>query len=532
MYNLLLVDDEQLILDGLSYNIDWSQSEIQDVFRAESADAAFAVMEQNQIHLVVSDIRMPGIDGLVLCREILSRWPYTKIILLSGYRDFEYAQQAVRLQVYRYLVKPVRYEELEQVVAEAIDQLKMDLSQRDLLARARQHRTDTTLLLQERYLDRWLISHRSDPAANPQEAQQHGVLFRAEDWAFLLTICIDRDTQQTIEDDVFRTAVVNLAQQIIPVTCDIYSFFNQENQCTLLYLGDGENLKRQSKRMIEWLEALQYAILQSMGCETSLFWWEPVPISEVATVFQRLLLRIHSQSGIATNSIMGSAALMALDESAECALPDQKAFANAILSLNKAKALEWLHDAFEAVKVSGASRELTMQLYHMVFACLLTDSVQRGISIDCWTEGFADSLQTVYRLHDVNALLTACRLIMEKYIDHTAVRSKSQNSRLIEKIKETVQQRYQFELSVSGLAKEYNYNAVYLSRIFKDEVGLSLQDYIISIRMEHAKRLLEQGGRVGEVAVAVGYDNMPHFSRLFKKHMGRSPKNYSTVSLL
>ncbi|WP_313560385.1 helix-turn-helix domain-containing protein, partial [Ruminiclostridium cellobioparum] len=79
---------------------------------------------------------------------------------------------------------------------------------------------------------------------------------------------------------------------------------------------------------------------------------------------------------------------------------------------------------------------------------------------------------------------------------------------------------------VSSLSRAFNYNSNYLSRIFKLETGTALQDYIIQVRIEKAKALLAQGERVSDVSAKVGYENFPHFSRIFKKVVGVSPKQY------
>ena len=127
MYSLLLVDDELLILDGLFNNIDWEESGFSNVYRASSAEAALDIMNKYRIDVVVTDISMPGMDGIEMCRHIKESWPLCRVIFLSGYRDFDYARRAVEMGVYQYLVKPVRYEDIQQTVEGALAELELSL---------------------------------------------------------------------------------------------------------------------------------------------------------------------------------------------------------------------------------------------------------------------------------------------------------------------------------------------------------------------------------------------------------------------
>ena len=133
MYNLLLVDDEPYILEGLRYNINWENLDIQEVYQAENGEDALKILSAHKIDLVITDIRMLGMDGLSMSEQITQQWPYTKIIILSGYRTFEYAQRAISTHIFRYLVKPVRYEELEQAAGEALAELQADLQKKSVL---------------------------------------------------------------------------------------------------------------------------------------------------------------------------------------------------------------------------------------------------------------------------------------------------------------------------------------------------------------------------------------------------------------
>lgn len=124
VYNLLIVDDEQIVVNGLAEDIDWQELEIEQVLRATNGLQALKLLENNKIDVVIADIRMPEMDGLELVKQVCEKWPMAKVILLSGYERFEYAQKPISFEVFRYLTKPIASEVIKQVVQDALQEFK------------------------------------------------------------------------------------------------------------------------------------------------------------------------------------------------------------------------------------------------------------------------------------------------------------------------------------------------------------------------------------------------------------------------
>lgn len=123
MYDVVLIDDEAMIVNGLSKAFPWEQYRCRVVGTASDGREGIKVIERLRPHLVVTDIRMPNLDGLNMIAALESEFPDLKIIVLTAFRDFDYAQKAIRLGVFRYLLKPSRMDELHEAVAEATDAL-------------------------------------------------------------------------------------------------------------------------------------------------------------------------------------------------------------------------------------------------------------------------------------------------------------------------------------------------------------------------------------------------------------------------
>lgn len=126
MYQLLLVDDERSIVDSLSLTIPWEKVGVVNIFKAYSAYEALDILEENSIDIVITDIKMPGMSGIELLERINARWEHVKCVLLSGFDDFKYAQQAIKFGTSDYLLKPVKDEDLIETVKTIVKTLEVE----------------------------------------------------------------------------------------------------------------------------------------------------------------------------------------------------------------------------------------------------------------------------------------------------------------------------------------------------------------------------------------------------------------------
>ena len=124
MYKVVIVDDEPVIVEGLTRSINWKKYNCQVVATANSGEEGLALFEKIHPDIVFSDIRMPHMDGLSMIAAVRSQYPDMEISILTGFQDFEYARQAIRLGVTRFLVKPSKMDELQEAVESMVQNLQ------------------------------------------------------------------------------------------------------------------------------------------------------------------------------------------------------------------------------------------------------------------------------------------------------------------------------------------------------------------------------------------------------------------------
>lgn len=149
MFHVLLCDDEPAVTNFLSANIPWESMGIDSIFTASDGTEALSCFESTQIHLLITDIRMPRMDGLTLLEHVRARYPDTHCVLLTAYGEFEYAKTALRLGVDNYLMKPIQIEELMGTIENAVENMYLSRKNKEELFR-------------ENILRRWLTGTISE----------------------------------------------------------------------------------------------------------------------------------------------------------------------------------------------------------------------------------------------------------------------------------------------------------------------------------------------------------------------------------
>jgi two-component system, response regulator YesN len=152
MYKLMLVDDEQDVREGVVQEIDWQACGFEVIEIAENGQEALELMEKQVPDIVVTDIQMPFMNGMQMSELIREKYPMTKIIILTGHDEFEYAQKAVKLHIDEYVLKPFSSQELMQAILKVKDRMDAETAEKENMHILREHYRDSLPVLREAFL--------------------------------------------------------------------------------------------------------------------------------------------------------------------------------------------------------------------------------------------------------------------------------------------------------------------------------------------------------------------------------------------
>lgn len=531
MYNLLILDDEPAVVNSLAHNIAWEDLGIVHVFKAASAAQALELMREYRTDLVISDIRMPGMDGLDFTETIRSLSPHTKVIIISGLDEFRLAQRAILLNVFRYMTKPVPYVELVEAVQEALAALEAELEQHQLLENAELAMDSARPILQERFLQQWIV--RGADKNNTKRLASFdpcGLDIREGEPCLLLLVRVDEWPRED-SDPYQQLKLQKLVREILfhGTACIMFNDF--ERQLVALVQQNSEAKLQTVKRYMEGMaELLQRTAKRSLGCTLSLFWSgrffaAGAVHEEYVRLKERARFTLAWESGI----IQGEVHEAGCWEEEEEALFGYPGFAQWVERLDKVQALRHLRQWFDGggEKKPARTYDMLLLLYNTVSASLIQASLKRKVPLQEWAKEECALFYSMQLPATVSRLRSWALRVTELYMDYMLERSQHATSRLLAQAKQLITAGLLEDFTVQDIAMKLHVHPNYLSRLFARETGKTLTEYTVMLRMEKAKALLASPGRrVFQVAEEVGYDSVSHFNRTFKRHTGMNPKEY------
>jgi two-component system response regulator YesN len=487
---LMIVDDEYLVRELLKNCMNWREIGYEIVGEAENAKEALALIDSLQPDVVVTDIRMPGTDGLDLSVQIKSQYPEMKVLILSGYGEFKYAKRAIEAGVDNYLLKPINDEELTQVFVKL---RKKIIGERE----ERSKRQKAASLERDSLLHRLILGQ-----LNVNELSRVEREWFPERGAYLaLVVETDRRSSADFSGmalDHWRKlperlgpgtyALQDAPHRIVVLTnddqWDPIAHFQEQPGKEYIAAGIGNRKKRIAELGDSCREArvaLRYAIVSGPGVA--------IPYDGRKTAVRTLPDVEFSRAELEYAIEFGKKELV------------MKQLEAALLSIDLDR-----EDALQALQMEAAKLDMLI----------------RGK-----TEPAAESHRSITELKTLDEILR----YLEQSVDRSIRVSDSRTKKVSQTVREV--QRYlenhygNAELSLTQAAETFYLNPSYLSRVFKEETGVTFVEYLTRIRMERALHLLRHTDKkIYEIASEVGFKDPHYFSQAFKKAFGRAANEY------
>ena len=477
----MLVDDEYMILEGLKQILPWRELGFEIVKTARTGTEALAYLKDATVDLVISDITMPEMTGIEMIDKAYQRGDKFAAIFLSGYQEFEYVKEGIRLGVKDYLVKPVDQEELLAIV----EKIKIELDKTV-------HRQEQEQLVLENSLSRWLNDELNE--TDFYELMDH---FGTNPFGPFTVIKI------LSESDILLAIVKEAKKVGQPLI--IAGGPQQYQQITLIFDGTSANVLH----FLAYLKRQYPKILKIFVGET---------IEEWENLYESYekVLQIEELNDFYPDLLPTFAADLA-EEIRESEF--------SFLAFNKSLMIgdqKTIQQELDAVFEDAVARQLQPENTRYIAFLLFTDiSRQYPTATKDIYEATIEKIRqshTVYQLKELleNVLQMAKRQPVEK-----------QFSEMTQKVIDIVQNHYRQDLTLKLVADQLHLNAVYLGQVFKKEMHNSFSQYLNQIRIKRAQQLLLHSNlNINEIADEIGYNNTNYFSKMFKKLNGITPKEF------
>ncbi len=501
MYRILIADDEKIERAGIRFLLDQMGQEF-EIFEAVNGKEALEWLEQNQADILITDVKMPFMNGIELLEQVTKRCPDMKKVIFSGYGEFEYARQAMRFGVEEYILKPVDPEEFKRVMEKAAADLDSE------------KREESRKAAEGSFFKEYILNSVVN-GVGIEEIERRAKGCYALDFldSYKRLMLLETDS------DFFGGRQKELSDEIGRRVGKKFDYLNLNPQQSMLFFtqegGDWKEIGRQINGLLEKdLKAGQKSyVAVSSGLKGKEQLGERC--QELELLMENRFYGLESRVYMAENEAERAQDVQ-LDDDTLMKQIRQDIRTKDILSLrghcsrlfqNYGK-----NTGFSQIYVKFMFSSLLKLLYEAI-------PEKSGKELD-------DEMELLYHAADLKEI----QKILEKNIgllERSVQGSVPGSHREVEEVKRYIYGHYGEELSIELLAEQVYMAPSYLSTVFKKETGQNLSKFIKACRMEKAREMLEDTHeKIVGISEKVGYPNVSYFCQSFREYFGVSPQKY------
>lgn len=522
LLKLLLIDDEPIILKGMAETYDWHSMGYEVVGMADSGEAALALIEDEEPDVVITDVRMKKISGLELIERTRLSHPDIKFIVISAYRDFEYAKQACHQGALSYLVKPIDEGELAEIMEKAYTLCIESRKKEERYENWRKILIEDNGSFLSQMIERYVKDGISEGELRAlAESLSKDIGFEH----FFAAVCMDVDELYKVsnktEADGKRYVLLKELKKQLEGSFQIWQYTNHDGSWIFLVnLGENSNIERLKKMVEQKKEESGYSVISAISNSYA-------GLGGMKTAYQQALklYEIACEAG---------AGLLVVPKDAHVAVSGRyftEIESQVLRSLRK-NSKEELKEVFEQIVYNLPSNEVTAKAYLHRLAVqvevMLNDSYEMSKNITAGFNSFYGALERYTLLRLIDSLYKLFLGVIQERLASSPALSEEYFSDYMRDALLYIQEHLQEEgLSITLVAEKVFLNPVYFGRFFKNVMGMTFKRYVLNQRMERARKLiLESSQSIALIGEKVGIPNPSYFSQLFKQETGMLPSEY------
>lgn len=538
MIKVFLVEDEIVMRNGIKNNIPWEKEGLEFAGEASDGELAYPMIRKIQPDILITDIRMPFMDGLELSELVKKEFPKIKIIILSGYNEFDYAKQAIHIGVTDYLLKPITAAKLLEAVKKVadviekereeawlIDKYRLEMAEnmvlerqrlfkdlvtgtinfRDALERGNQVGMDLSASFYQLMLFKLMPAggamSYSDQAISCQEAieermedREHTLVFDRGDegWAFILTGESRQETERGMMDCAAGLSELADTYKDIQYFGGIGSCVNRLGDLHLSYEQAGRAFA--TRFFTQMNRVVSYSQMEDL-----------VHAPDTA-------IDIHS---VDTSKV------------------NRKTLENFLKQGTVGEAAGFVEEYFQNAGEKNCRSFLFRQYIIMdCYFCVSTFLEGLGLEMGSLPDRLSDMERVIRDSYCADRLKEKLVGLFEEAMRLRDGQAAGKYSQVLDEAKAFIQDNYaREEISLNAVAAKVNISPSYFSSIFSQEMGVTFVEYLTGVRLEKAKELLMCSNlKTSEIGYEVGYKDSHYFGYLFKKSVGCTPREFRAGS--
>lgn len=532
---VFLVEDEMVIRRGIKNSIDWEKEGYIFCGEASDGELAYPMIIKEKPDILITDIRMPFMDGLELCKLVKKELPNIKILILSGYDEFDYAKEAIRLGVTEYLLKPISSGKLLEALNGVSESIRREKEDKDLVRKYMEEMRENTEHEKQKFFEQMIAGNLS-----MADALETGKKYEMNLSAGMYNLLLFRFTLG--EENRKSGELLGEAEYAIEKLTERLEYVFEfqrgvEGWAFLLMADNEEQMSERVKELSKDLEEIMknYSTIAYFGGIG-----QPVArLRELEESFREAERALAARFTMELNRIISVEDIRmaqnvdTLDDIEITSFGEIEKTGTMLEKFLNNGAEDEI-DEFVDVYINELPEEnlksVLMRQYIIMDAYIVMMSFCEKIEgiegeMQAQSEELKNSMKTSQTLEEIKNYI---RMLLKKIIGVRDTISGRRYSDIIEIAKDQIRKTYMSdEISLNTIAAEVGMSPSYFSSIFSKEMGKTFVEYLTEIRMDRAKELLMCSSmKTSEIGYEVGYKDPHYFSYIFKKTQNCTPKEF------
>lgn len=496
MYKVLLVDDEAAVLETLLDTVPWQQFGVEEILTAKNGIQALEQMQKQTIDLLITDIRMPNMDGLQLLEKVCELYPAARFIILSAYSDFDYARRALQLGAENYLLKPFQERELEETIETALNNIYAD-------------RKNTDQVFRDNIVRRWLENN-----ITLEELGERCQLLDIN--IYLPRYCV-ACIRWKYQEGYLQSYQDRCMQQLKELKYEAYPIWDKFGYYTVIVGGRLSSQKQ--------LAEILLSAAEEIGCLNDI----TAAVGCFVTKCQELFLSHRSACKLLETEDM-SAGHIRISAPEKALAVDNIWIVEEINFLFQQKEEKIRREGYRSLagKLLADGTGENYSFAYMRISGSLLQFVAQELPEQC---GVKEQLNSFIRMHSScgsseEEFLDACEELLE-YGQILYGHYFQEMSPVVQRVITYIHRHYAEGMSIKEFCAKSNLNPAYIGSLFKKETGMFFNNYLMQYRICRSVSLLcNTDQKINEIAANVGFSSVNYFIMSFKKQLGISPNQY------
>ncbi|MDY2840711.1 MAG: response regulator [Treponema sp.] len=521
MYSVFLVDDEHIILEGIRSKIDWDNSDFSFAGEASDGELALSMIQEVKPDILITDIKMPFMDGLELAKMVKKIQPWIKIIILSGHDEFDYAKRAISIGVEDYILKPFTHEELLASMKKAALNLDKERKQLSDLSQLKAKLESNQQLVKTKFLSD-LVVGKVDSSTCIQKIEELNLDLISRFYKILISDIKNSDGE--------LESIEKCCSSLLAYTDkwnESVSFFMGQNRFVSILRYNSEKEIEDSAYSI--CEAIEHIVSQEPNCFVISSIGKTVDhLPLISTSYSDAIKFLENTQFFNKSRIINSDDITHTDDG-QLSLKENDPLVDRLKYARQDEIEEIIGEYISLLQ--NNSNQFTV-----IASYLLVDVI---MAVSKLIENLGGNIQEVMprilkhsfvenAVADKRIFINEVRQILTEVMEYRDSHIQGKYGDVILKAKEYINKNYgSLDTHLTSVAEQVNLSPNHFSTIFSQECGMTFIEYLTNIRIENAKKLLKETEMKGaDIAYECGFNNPHYFSFIFKKITGLTPSEY------